>query len=469
MNEEPDGELPCALYVRAPDAKRKAYPHLHLGRILWSYNRDFEVEWAVSYGWPVFDESAKEDGASRFTVAFVEEDALEDEDFKRGISADDLLAHKLVWVAKAHEPARVVPVRGEAAFLERPLSYERFCQACAKLMLPSVEPYAGRYEYHTIDVLQDIWCETEVAERQAPVPRAKYTLDDVLDASRTEALVITRRTRPYTLLHANKAFWEKVRWSPGSGIGKNLSFLQGEGTQKESLERLHKLLDSEPMKERSQGDWSETLTNYTENGEPFHNRLRVTPCTDASLYVGIVRVSDPAEPMPLSSDGNPVKSELEAARDEDEGGASTAGAGAQDEGFASQLEAVLLDTSSNIVVTKATPPFAIVHVNDAWCELCDMKREEVVGKQSLNCIQGPLTDGTIVRTAMDRLLTQNEPVEMILTNYKKGGHPFINRVEIEPLADSSGTARYFVGRLNEVGAMQPGAAGLAEGMSQALD
>jgi len=466
MGEEPDAEMPCALYVLSPDAKRKPYPHTHLSRMLWSYDRSFQVEWAVSYGWPVFDMSALGDGASRFVVAFVEEGALSAEHWKQGICADDLLANELVWVAKAHDPARNVPVRGEVGVLQRPLSYERFCQACAKLMFPQVQPYAGRYEYHTIDVLQDIWCEYVPPQKHAPVPRARYSLDDVLDASRTEALVITRRNRPFTLLHANKAFWEKVRWSPDSCVGKNLSFLQGEGTQKAALEQLHKKLDSEAMRERSQGEWADTLVNYTERGEPFHNRLHVTPCTDASLYVGVVSVTERAEPPPLAADTQPVLDALSAAAGGDGSGSGDGPSGtrATDEAFASSLEAVLLDRTSNVVVTKAEPPFAIVHVNDAWCELCDMTREEVVGKQSLNCIQGPLTDPGIVRESMERLISKKEPVEMRLTNYKKGGRPFMNRVVVEPIADASGTPRYFVGRLHEE-PIQPGDPALPEPMS----
>jgi len=435
----------AALYVRPVDVSNKcAYSNLHLERLLWSYNRDFKVEWSVSHGWPKFRADTEGEGSCFFDVAFVDEDAVPDE-MRRdgGVRASSLLAERIVWVSRSRNASAHIPVADKNALvLERPLSYDKFCAECAKLLAPSTTPFSGRFEYHTIDVLQDIWSEGGDARAgvgDTPAPLARYSLDAALDAKCSEALVVTRRQGGYALLYANGAFWDKVGWTRGSTIGQSLAFLQGPATQQDVLSQLHERLESEQMQQDALGEWVGTLVNYTQQGQPFTNRLSVTPCTDAALYIGRISVGDDSE-----EPGAPVTVEPVA----DHVAPRESSGFAADEAFAEAMSRVLLDTAENVVVTKAVPPFRIVHVNDAWCELCDFTPEEVIGK-TLRTIQGPHTSDEVVAESMGRLLELKETVEMTLTNYKKGAVPFINRVEVEPICDSHGEVRYMVGRLHE--------------------
>jgi len=476
--DDPDSsvEVPRALYVRASAAHLTPYPDVHLARLLWSYHRSLQLDWDVAYGWPEIDESVPEE-ADLFEVAVVEENAVPPRVLSKGLTPADLYAKRIIWVSAAAQgdaPQKAAPVQGGAfAVLQFPVSYEKFCAAIAEVVSPALQPYDSRFEYHTLDVLRDIWGEAQattgdwegvdIKGRPCPKPKARYALDDALDASRKEALVVTRRRPPFTLLYANAAFWKAVGWEKATSAGRNLSFLQGPKTQKDVLARLHARLLSEDMRDKGVGAFECALVNYTQKGAPFTNHLKVSPCVDASLYIGAVTVGESTEDDAPRGDEATVAHILAAGADR---GADSGGLGAHagaegeadtrhdpgdeaDEVLAEALERVLLDETANVVVTKAERPFAIVHVNDAWGQLCHMDPAEVVGKQSLNCIQGPLTDPNTVSDAMQRLVTTGEPVDMHLINYKKGGKPFANHVFVEPICDKAGVPRYFVGRLNE--------------------
>jgi len=465
---------PGLLYVRAEDAARKPSPNLHLERLLWSYNQDLRTEWVVAYGWPAFTPEAMSTGP-HFRVAFVDEDAIPPELRARGFSAADLLSERLVWVGRARAPHEEASPPMNAyvdALLERPLSYERFCQSCVKLLQVDVQPYGRRFEYHTLDVLHDVWGEGETAVPEAsgvraPVkPLARYSLEDILDTSRDEPLVITRRVAPFALLHGNAAFWRAVRWERESGLGHSLSFLQGALTQPGAVQSLREAVHARGMREEGRGEWSGGLVNYTQDGKPFNNHLRVTACTDASLYVGQVRVRDVADdpddddvppgltgpPARVSDAGAQQGARVSSSQDPDAplpAPASDAPAPEADEVFAQALERAFVDPGANVVITKATAPFEIVHVNTAWCRLCDFEPEEVCGK-TLRTIQGPCTDAAAVQEGMAQIVATGQGVDMSLINYKKGAVPFHNHVRVDPVADSQGTVRYFVGRLHEV-------------------
>lgn len=425
-----------ALYVRPVDVTPKPHPELHLERLLWSYNSELVVEWAVSYGWPEIP-PLTEGEQPTFAVAFIDEAAVPEAVREKGITGAMVHAQALVWVSRSIKPSSAVPILDDCAVLERPLSYDRFCQTCAKILNPSVTAFPGRFEYHTFDVLQDIWSEAAVAEGEAPVPRSRYSLDDALNPNRCEGIVITRRVPSFTLLYANKAFWDKVGWPESSGLGQNLRFLQGPLTQADVVAQLHERISGESMRDHSLGDWNGTLLNYTKNGQTFHNKLHVSPCTDAALYIGRVSINDEPEKVFEPSPPEAQPQAMPPAR----------GIVADHE-FASTLAAVLLDLNENVVVTRAEAPFPIVYVNDAWCDLCGFKPDQVVGK-TLKTIQGPRTDTQRITQCMTQLMETRDAVEMNIINYKHHGIPFHNRVVVEPLKDRDGAVRYMVGRLHE--------------------
>lgn len=101
------------------------------------------------------------------------------------------------------------------------------------------------------------------------------------------------------------------------------------------------------------------------------------------------------------------------------------------------------------VITELCTPFRITSVNSAWEELCGYSRSECEG-ESLSMIQGPETDQSAV-TAMLNQLMKGEECGLVLTNYKKDGSTFRNRLRVAPLIDDvSGMITHFVGVLRDV-------------------
>lgn len=111
-------------------------------------------------------------------------------------------------------------------------------------------------------------------------------------------------------------------------------------------------------------------------------------------------------------------------------------------------EASQPNDSRAIVITEASNPFRVVAVNSAWEGLCGYSHQECHGK-TLSIIQGPETDHSAI-TALLSKLCQGEEAGTILTNYKKDGAKFHNRLRVGPLRNSENKVTHFVGILHEV-------------------
>lgn len=111
-------------------------------------------------------------------------------------------------------------------------------------------------------------------------------------------------------------------------------------------------------------------------------------------------------------------------------------------------EATIEGDARAIVVTEAQVPFHIVNVNSAWEGLCGFTKDECHGK-TLNCIQGDETNQAAVTALMSQLL-RGEEAGTILTNYRKDGSKFQNRLRVRPLRDENNSVTHFVGVLKEV-------------------
>jgi len=86
------------------------------------------------------------------------------------------------------------------------------------------------------------------------------------------------------------------------------------------------------------------------------------------------------------------------------------------------------------IVTSAAAPFAVVHANAAWEELCGFTQGEVVGKPC-SFLQGPGTDlAEVARFMKD--VRANRPSSMMVVNYKKEKQPFKNFLRAYPLTSS---------------------------------
>ena len=86
------------------------------------------------------------------------------------------------------------------------------------------------------------------------------------------------------IVYVNQAFSRVTGYSRAATIGRNCRFLQGELTSKADVDKLRLAIESEQSV-------AVDLLNYRANGEPFNNRLIVSPILDQSgktqYFVGI--------------------------------------------------------------------------------------------------------------------------------------------------------------------------------------
>ncbi|CAM9400014.1 unnamed protein product [Phaeothamnion confervicola] len=99
------------------------------------------------------------------------------------------------------------------------------------------------------------------------------------------------------------------------------------------------------------------------------------------------------------------------------------------------------------VITTSDPPFVIASVNEAWCDLCGFRPEEVEGR-TLRDIQGPRTDLAALRRAL-KDVALGRPACVTLVNYKKGDRPFINALRMYPLTSEIDYVTHYLGVLQE--------------------
>ena len=207
------------------------------------------------------------------------------------------------------------------------------------------------------------------------------------------------------------------------------------------------------------------LLNYRKDGTPFWNLLTMTPIKTpdgkVSKFVGVqVDVTSKTEGKSVADNaGVPLLVKYDARLRENVAkkmvdDVNTAVEGAENPKKAGGVKAfprVALDLATtveriqqNFVICDPTlPDCPIVFASDAFLELTEYKREEVLGR---NCrfLQGPNTDATTVQGIRDCIKTGAELTVRIL-NYTKSGRPFWNMFTLAPMRDSEGHARFFVG------------------------
>lgn len=107
-------------------------------------------------------------------------------------------------------------------------------------------------------------------------------------------------------------------------------------------------------------------------------------------------------------------------------------------------------THHAVVVTTAKKPHTIVHVNQAWVDLCGFTAGEACGK-TFDIIQGAESDTRMLGTVTRRCLGTLRSQEVHLINYTKHKKRFINHLAIRPLMTGiPGCAEWLVGILREV-------------------
>ena len=120
------------------------------------------------------------------------------------------------------------------------------------------------------------------------------------------------------------------------------------------------------------------------------------------------------------------------------------------------LEDALQESKDARVVTSATRPFVIEHVNDAWVRLCGFSADEAVGK-TLACLQGPLSERDEITKIVDQA-ARGHACSALITNYTKQGQRFQNFLRVVPLVRGNDDAQpsHMLGVLQDV---QPQLAG----------
>ncbi|QQS40427.1 MAG: SpoIIE family protein phosphatase [Acidobacteriota bacterium] len=99
--------------------------------------------------------------------------------------------------------------------------------------------------------------------------------DRALDVAAEGITIADMRLPDQPLIYINEGFERLTGYSASSMLGHNCRFLQGEGTETETVDEIRNAL-------RSGKECTVEILNYKKSGEPFWNRLSLTPVSDAS-------------------------------------------------------------------------------------------------------------------------------------------------------------------------------------------
>ena len=238
-------------------------------------------------------------------------------------------------------------------------------------------------------------------------------------------------------------------------VNQTNAFLQGPATEADKLGEL-----KEGVRE---GKFLEVrLLNYTKGGDPFYNTLKCHPLRDANgkltHYCGVLEGEPVPEGQVPKRTTQPLLPAVAARRQKenaeaaaDEAAAGPAAKRPKRQGAPHVLLADALANSTNaVVMTQPTPPYAITHVNQPWCEMCGYTLEEVEGLTNA-ILQGPDTDKELVNELMASV-RRGEGASATLVNYKKGGVRFVNNVTVQPVYNEEDELEQFMAMLHEVDA-----------------
>lgn len=319
------------------------------------------------------------------------------------------------------------------------------------------------------------------------VPSTASQLTRVLAGLRHTFVVADAQQPDMPLIYASEGFYQMTGYGPDEVLGHNCRFLQGEGTDPKEVAKIREAVKKcEAVSVR--------LLNYRKDGTPFWNLLTMTPIKtpdgQLSKFVGVqVDVTSKTEGKAVNDHGGvpllvkydtrlrenvakKIVDEVTSTVDAAEPGRATQGAkGSAPKAFprvALDLATTVERIQQNFVICDPTlPDCPIVFASDAFLELTEYKREEVLGR---NCrfLQGAGTDQNTVAQIRDAIKTGAEVTVRIL-NYTKTGRPFWNMFTLAPMGDADGTTRFYVGVQVDVTAGQAGQPMPAWTKSEAAD
>lgn len=113
------------------------------------------------------------------------------------------------------------------------------------------------------------------------------------------------------------------------------------------------------------------------------------------------------------------------------------------------FESIDLSPIPAVLTDPKLPDNPVVAVNEAFCRLTGYGRDEIVGH---NCrfLSGPATEPE-AQDALRQAVAARRSALVELTNYKKGGEPFLNAVMIAPVLAEGGEVSYFLGSQMDAG------------------
>lgn len=296
------------------------------------------------------------------------------------------------------------------------------------------------------------------------MPAAAAELTKVLSRLRHTFVVADATLPDCPLVYASESFYQMTGYGPDEVLGHNCRFLQGEGTDPADVAKLREAI-------RTGSPVSVRLLNYRKDGTPFWNLLTMTPIKTpdgkVSKIVGVqVDVTSKTEGkavgnsllhqdarlrdnlvFPIVQEVTNTVQNLETGTAPEPGVIPTGIGKVGPKAFprvALDLATTVERIQQNFCISDPSlPDCPIVYASDAFLELTEYPREEVLGR---NCrfLQGPGTDQDVVQKVRDAIKTGDE-LTVRLLNYKRSGTPFWNMFTIAPMKDSDGTVRFFIG------------------------
>ncbi|RQG97262.1 PAS domain S-box protein [Natrarchaeobius chitinivorans] len=211
----------------------------------------------------------------------------------------------------------------------------------------------------------------------------------------------TREGEP--LVYANEAFADLTGYDVEEAIGRSCRFLQGEGTDPETVSAIRDALDQNaPIRTE--------IKNYREDGSAFWNRLTIAPIgTDDTVTHFVGFQEDVTE-----------RKETEQRR--------------------RQFERAVEHAGHAIYITDRDGH--IEYVNDSFVELTGYERSEIYGKTP-----NVLNSGDMPRSYFERLwetILAGETFEERIVDEGKSGHRYHAHQTIAPLIDEDDDVTGFV-------------------------
>jgi PAS domain S-box-containing protein len=117
----------------------------------------------------------------------------------------------------------------------------------------------------------------------------------------------------------------------------------------------------------------------------------------------------------------------------------------KDPGIIPLLLTQILDNCVNGITLSDPdlPDNPVVYANEVFRGMTGYSEDEIVGR---NCrfLQGPGTEAAQLERLREGI-RDKKAVEVVLTNYRKNGSAFPNRLTVRPLFDRTGRLIYFLG------------------------